>query len=74
MHNNNDLEVVSDFNYFGTVFNYTCSFVLNQETLADKGLKALNLLIILNLVYSVSWLMLSLVLHSTVALRYGVLT
>ena len=72
VYNNNELEVVSDFNYLGTVFNYTGSFVLmnsfnkteaavfscrlcflrafpfislNQETLAGKGLKALNVLL-----------------------------
>jgi len=45
VYNNNDLEVVSDFKYLGTVLNYTGSFVLNQETLAGKGLKALNVLL-----------------------------
>ena len=37
-----NLEVVSNFNYLGTVFNYTGNFALNQETLVGKGLKALN--------------------------------
>ena len=45
VYNNNVLEVVSDFNYLGTVFNYTVSFVLNQETLAGKGLKSFNVLL-----------------------------
>ena len=31
--------------YLGTVFNYTGTFVLNQETIAGKGLKALNVLL-----------------------------
>lgn len=39
------LEALGDFSYLGTVFNYTGSFSLNQETLAGKGLKALNFLI-----------------------------
>ena len=37
--------MVNDFNYLGIVFNYTGTFVLNQETLAGKGLKALNVLV-----------------------------
>jgi len=45
VYDNNELEVVSDFNDLETVFNYTGSFVLNQETLAGKGLKALNVLL-----------------------------
>ena len=44
-YNNEVLEVVNDFNYLGTVFNYTGTFVLNQETIAGKGLKALNVLL-----------------------------
>ena len=39
------LEVVNGFNYLGTVFKYTGSFVVNQETLVGKGLKALNCLL-----------------------------
>jgi hypothetical protein len=42
---NAHVDTVNDFNYLGTVFNYTGSFVLNQEFLAGKGLKALNSLI-----------------------------
>ena len=39
------LDAVNNFNYLGTVFNYTGTFALNQETLVGKGLKALNCLI-----------------------------
>ena len=44
-YNGVSLEVVNDFNYLGTVFNYTGSFALNQEMLIGKGLKALNFLL-----------------------------
>ena len=44
-YNGTPLEVVNNFNYLGTVFNYTETFVLNQETLVGKGLKALNCLL-----------------------------
>ena len=37
---------MDNFNYLGTIFNYTGSFVLNQEHLVGKALKALNLLLI----------------------------
>ena len=37
--------MINDFNYLGVVFNYTDSFVWNQETLAGKGLKALKVLV-----------------------------
>ena len=40
-----NIEVVNDFNSLGTVFNYTGTFALNQETLVGKGLKALNILL-----------------------------
>jgi len=36
---NTDLEIVSDFNYLGTVFNSHGFFSSNQNTLASKGLK-----------------------------------
>ena len=39
------LEVVNDFNYLGTVFNYTGTFALNQEMLIGKGLRAMNCLL-----------------------------
>ena len=38
------LEVINEFNYLGTVFKYTGSFVVNQETLVGKCLKTLNCL------------------------------
>ena len=44
-YNDEHIEVVNNFNYLGIVFNYTGTFVLNQETLAGKGLKALNVLL-----------------------------
>ena len=44
-YNNEHIEVVNDVNYLGIVFNYTGTFILNQETLAGKGLKALNVLL-----------------------------
>ena len=44
-YNGEQVEVVHDFNYLGVVFNYTGSFILNQGVLADKGLKALNVLL-----------------------------
>ena len=44
-YNNEQHEVVNDFNYLGIAFNYTGTFILNQEALADKGLKALNVLL-----------------------------
>ena len=39
------LEIVDNFNYLGTGFDYTGNFALNQETLVGKGLKALNCLL-----------------------------
>ena len=42
IYKNTPIEVVNEFNYLGTVFKYTVSFVLNQETRVGKGLKALN--------------------------------
>ena len=44
-YNGEQIEVINDFNYLGVVFNYTDPFVLNQETLAGKGLKALKVLL-----------------------------
>jgi len=45
-YNGNVIEVVDNFNYLGTVLNYTGSFKLNQEHLVGKALKALNTLLI----------------------------
>lgn len=39
-YNGQIIEVVNDFNYLGTVFNYTGNFNLNQEYLVGKALKA----------------------------------
>ena len=39
------LESVDNFDYLGTVFNYTGTFNLNQEYLSGKALKALNVLL-----------------------------
>ena len=39
------LEVVDDFNYLGVIMNYTGTFVLNQQNLLGKGLKAMNTLL-----------------------------
>ena len=39
------LEVVNNFNYLSTVFNYTEALVLNQETLFCNGLNALSCLL-----------------------------
>ena len=44
-YNNEHMEVVNNFNYLCIVFNDTGTFFLNQETLAGKGLKALNVLL-----------------------------
>ena len=41
-YNGEQIEAVNDFNYLGVIFNYTGFFVLNQEALAGKGLKALK--------------------------------
>lgn len=39
------IDVVDDFNYLGTIFNYTGKFSKNQEHLIGKALKALNVLL-----------------------------
>ena len=44
IYKNTPIEVVNEFNYLGTVFKYTWSFILNRKTLVGKGLKALNCL------------------------------
>ena len=38
------LDVVNDFNYLGVVFNFTGSFVLNNQCIIGKGLKAMHVL------------------------------
>ncbi|XP_053375235.1 uncharacterized protein LOC128547230 [Mercenaria mercenaria] len=44
-YDNKTLGVVDSYNYLGTVFNYTGTFLSNQETIAGKGLKAMNVLL-----------------------------
>ena len=44
-YNGQDIEIVDNFNYLGTVLNYTGSFTLNQEHLVGKALKAMNILL-----------------------------
>jgi len=44
-YNGQNIEIVDNFNYLGTVFNYTGSFNLNQEHLVGKALKAMNILL-----------------------------
>jgi len=44
-YNGETIEVVDNFNYLGTVINYTGSFILNQEQLVGKALKAMNTLL-----------------------------
>ena len=43
--NDKELDVVNDFNYLGTVFNYTGNFSRNQEHLVGKALRALSTLL-----------------------------
>ena len=44
-YDNQTLEIVDNFNYLGVVLNYTGSFILNQQNLSGKGLKAMNVLL-----------------------------
>ena len=44
-YNGRNVEIVSNFDYLGTVCNYTGNFALNQERLVGKGLKAMNSLL-----------------------------
>ena len=48
-YNGQNIEVVNDFNYLGTVFNYTGNFNLNKEYITGKALKSVNLLIFIKL-------------------------
>ena len=43
--NGQNIEVVNNFNYLGTVFNYTGNFNLNKEYITGKALKSMNLLL-----------------------------
>ena len=43
-YNGEILDIVDDFNYLGTIFNYTGSFTKNQDHVVGKSLKALNAL------------------------------
>ena len=44
-YNNELLDVVNEFNYLGVVFNFTGSFVLNNQCIIGKGLKAMHVLL-----------------------------
>ena len=43
-YNDIEIETVNDFNYLGVVFNYTGTFVLNQQYVSGKALKAMGVL------------------------------
>ena len=43
-YNGIEIETVNDFNYLGVVFNYTGTFVLNQQYVSGKALKAMSVL------------------------------
>ena len=45
-YNNQDIEVVDEFNYLGTIFKYTGNFSSNTEYIVGKALKALNVLLV----------------------------
>ena len=45
-YNNQEIEVVDKFNYFGTIFKYTGSFSSNTDYIIGKALKALNVLLV----------------------------
>ena len=41
-YNNQEIEVVDEFNYLGTIFQYTSNFSSNTEYIVGKALKTLN--------------------------------
>ena len=45
-YNNQEIEVVIEFNYLGTIFKYTGSFSSNIEYIVGKALKTLNVLLV----------------------------
>ena len=45
-YNNQEIEVVDEFNYLGTIFKYTGNFSSNTEYIVGKALKALNVLLV----------------------------
>ncbi|MCG8035193.1 MAG: hypothetical protein JAZ03_23855 [Candidatus Thiodiazotropha taylori] len=45
-YNNQEIEVVNEFNYLGTIFKYTGNFSSNTEYIVGKALKALNVLLV----------------------------
>ena len=44
-YNDNQVDIVDSFNYLGVVFNYTGTFLLNQQHFSGKGLKAMYTLL-----------------------------
>ena len=44
-YDNVPLDIVNDFNHLGVVFNYTGSFVLNNQYIVGKSLKAMQVLV-----------------------------
>ena len=44
-YNDNQLDIVDNFNYLGVVFNYAGILLLNQQYLSEKSLKAMYTLL-----------------------------